>query len=1062
MKAAPSSLVLLASAGTGKTYRLSLRYLQLLQDGVAPSAILASTFTRKAAGEILGAILCRLAEACAVDEKRQDLALELGLSAGWPAEEARALLRSLLEELPKLNIRTLDSWFQTQVGAAALELGLPLGWRLAEEVDLLEISEQAVEATVIGLPTEESLGLLEAMQSGKAKRSVLGAGQEILKDAARWWLASDGADAPWESLAAITKPSAQDEEEALDLVLGMPIPENKAGKKNKNWLKAQTNLQQVLEEQDWKKAATTGLLAKVFQQENTFYKMALPRESLVPAARICARHLLWELHRSNLALRTLAGRYATHEQEAMRKAGLINYDDFPASLAACAPAERHRIEARLGQESEHLLLDEFQDTNPLQWKALEPMATQAVKQEERSLLVVGDVKQSIYGFRQGEARLLAGMSSWLDIPAETLTRNYRSRQAILDAVNQSFGHLQDAFGADSSTIRGQAVVPWANFPAHVANDQRSGAVRVWQVYGQKKDDSAAMRQATLQRVLALYAQDIKASIAVLVRGNKVIPQLIAELAAKGVPASGAGGNPLTDSRAVDTALSLFQLADHPGDTASWFHVATSALAPLLQWTFREERADCLEDARRASRQLRRRLLREGYGPFLEKLYRELKTQQSFDSFNLRRFGQLVELGLQWDARATLRPAAFAQMVRERKVADGGSRGVQIMTVHQAKGLAFDVVVIPVESAPSRINPFFAMRPEARGPITAVSRMPSQVLQQAAALLSCADFQEALAWDQAREINDMLCVMYVAMTRARRHMELLLPALAKNSADRPEKLGADEFLRSTLLTKPSPVDLPEMPEVEPQERTMRIVWQDTALHEQELEPFSPSADAAGEPPSTSGLPLLKPLFRESSGQRALPRWSPSSTQADQVTGASLLQPGDDLAMRRGTALHALFACVTWLPTVPAPDALRQALAHMQPPASAEESAQWLEEFAEQRAKPAIAAALTKGEGEATLWIERPFAVSAKDPHGQEAILQGIYDRVVLWSEQGTVARAEILDFKTGTPPADGVVPEGYCQQLQAYRTALSLQLGLAPEKIRLSLLYLDGNCQLFVD
>lgn len=1058
MSASPESLVLLASAGTGKTYRLSLRYLRLLHNGVSPAVILASTFTRKAAGEILGAILCRLAEACADADKRQHLAQELGLQEDWAQAEVEQLLRSLLAQLPQLNIRTLDSWFQNQASAASWELGLPLGWRLAEEVDHLEVARLAVEATVTNLPAQESLGLLEAMQAGKAKRSVLGSGGDILQEAAKWWGAANGQDQAWELLGEVQKPTADEEESALARIQEMPIPETKAGKPKKSWITAQQKLLHIFGEQDWKGMAKGGLLAKVFAQENTYYSDAIPREFLLPAAEICARHLLLELHQSNLALRTLAGRYASHAQAAKLAAGIIDYDDFPTSLAKADPELRERVAARVGQEEEHLLLDEFQDTNPLQWEAIAPLAEKAVQKEERSLFVVGDAKQSIYGFREGESRLLTGLAGWLGLPEESMSRNYRSHQEILDAVNLCFGNLPELFGEDAPAAWAQATESWAEFPEHTAHSKESGEVRVWQVHGERAGDAIAMRQATLERILALHQQNPTASLAVLVRSNKVIPQLIAELAAKGVKASGAGGNPLTDSRAVDIVLSLLQLADHPGDTAAWFHVATSEFATLLDLHFREDRKDQREDARRSSRTWRRRLLREGYGPFLEKLYREMKATKLFDAFNLRRFGQLVELGLQWDSRATLRPTAFAQMVRERRVADVGSSGVQIMTVHQSKGLAFDFVLLPIERTRSSRNAFIAVRPEARGAVTAVSRRPSTVVQQAAQLHRCSRFVEALQWSHARELHDMLCVLYVAMTRAKQHMEILLPCQAMNPKDPGDRVGAEEVLRHSLLRVPSPVDLPQAPEVQKEQRTLRVVWQSAPL--QAGQP-APVAQATQEEDS-EGHADQTPLFLDSKGPRIRPRWSPSSATEEHITGAKLLQQGDDLAMRRGSALHALFACVDWLPQLPTKEQLHQALAAMQPPATAEEQSNWVQEFQEMCQQANIVSALSKGDQPAELWRERPFAVAAKDSQGQNAILQGIYDRVVLWKDGEQIVSADILDYKTGPPPEDQAMPVNYRLQLEAYRTALGLQLGLGPESIRLSLLYLDGNCQLLAE
>ncbi len=1058
MSVSSESLVLLASAGTGKTYRLSLRYLRLLQSGVSPAVILASTFTRKAAGEILGAILCRLAEACANPDKRQRLAQELDLNQDWPQADVEQLLRSLLTQLPQLNIRTLDSWFQNQASAASWELGLPLGWRLAEEVDHLEIARLAVEATVTNLPTKESLGLLEAMQAGKAKRSVLGAGGDILQEAAKWWCAANGQGQAWEILAEVQKPSAEEEEGALARIQEMPIPKTKAGKPDSNWVRATEKLIGQFAARDWKAMPASGIFAKIFTQENLFNRHAIPREFLLPGAEVCARQLLWELHQSNLALRTLAERYASHAQSAKQAAGLIDYDDFPTSLAKADPELRERVAARVGQEEEHLLLDEFQDTNPLQWEAIAPLAEKAAQQKKRSLFVVGDAKQSIYGFREGESRLLTGLAGWLNLPEETMSRNYRSRQEILDAVNHCFDQLPELFGENAPAAWTQATESWAEFPEHTANSKESGEVRLWQVHGERAGDAVAMRQATLERVIALHQQNPDASLAVLVRSNKVIPQLIAELAAQGVKASGAGGNPLTDSRAVDIVLSLLQLADHPGDTAAWFHVASSELATLLDLRYREDRQDQREDARRASSTWRRRLLREGYGPFLEKLYREMKATELFDAFNLRRFGQLVELGLQWDSRATLRPAAFAQMIRERRVADVGSAGVQIMTVHQSKGLAFDFVLLPIERTRTSRNAFLAMRPEARGAVTAVSRRPNATVQQAAQLYGCPDFLHALQWDQAREIHDMLCVLYVAMTRARQHMEILLPCQTKKPKEPGEKVGAEEVLRNSILQAPSPVELPGAPEVQDEERTLRVVWQSAPLLAGQQAQDARATNAEGPEDHADQTPL----FLDSKGPRIRPRWSPSSAAEEHITGAKLLQQGDDLAMRRGSALHALFACVEWLPQLPSEEQLHQALAAMQPPPTAEERNSWVQEFTEMCQQSNIASALSKSEEHAELWRERPFAVAAKDAQGQNAILQGIYDRVVLWKDGEQIVSADILDYKTGLPPEDQQIPMNYRLQLEAYRTALGMQLGLGPESIRLSLLYLDGNCQLFAD
>lgn len=113
------STVILASAGTGKTYQLTGRFIRLLAMGVKPGAILATTFTRKAAGEILGRVLTRLASAAldAGECSKLSTAIEHPLA---PSDAAR-LLRAVVEELPRIAVLTIDAFFARLVSAYALE-----------------------------------------------------------------------------------------------------------------------------------------------------------------------------------------------------------------------------------------------------------------------------------------------------------------------------------------------------------------------------------------------------------------------------------------------------------------------------------------------------------------------------------------------------------------------------------------------------------------------------------------------------------------------------------------------------------------------------------------------------------------------------------------------------------------------------------------------------------------------------------------------------------------------------------------------------------------------------
>src|SRR5262245_45086819 len=115
------ALVIRASAGSGKTHQLTNRYLALLAAGVEPDAILATTFTRKAAGEILNRVLERLAKAAGDGATAKTLAVQIR-TPKLQRRDCVALLRLLLRNLHRVRIGTLDSFYIGLAGSFSLEL----------------------------------------------------------------------------------------------------------------------------------------------------------------------------------------------------------------------------------------------------------------------------------------------------------------------------------------------------------------------------------------------------------------------------------------------------------------------------------------------------------------------------------------------------------------------------------------------------------------------------------------------------------------------------------------------------------------------------------------------------------------------------------------------------------------------------------------------------------------------------------------------------------------------------------------------------------------------------
>ena len=177
-----------------------------------------------------------------------------------------------------------------------------------------------------------------------------------------------------------------------------------------------------------------------------------------------------------------------------------------------------------------------------------------------------------------------------------------------------------------------------------------------------EDQATATLRFAAEEVVRLHEQSPQCEIGVLVRRNEAVARLIFELRSRGIEASEEGGNPLTDSPAVQILLSLLTLADHPGDTTARFHVAHSPLAEHVGLT---EHCDS-PAAWRLAEEVRRRLMVEGYGPVLEGWAETLAA--ACDRRDVSRLAQLVEMAYGYEDRATMRADGFRHPGR---TAEGG-------------------------------------------------------------------------------------------------------------------------------------------------------------------------------------------------------------------------------------------------------------------------------------------------------------------------------------------------------------------------------------------------------
>lgn len=777
-----------ASAGTGKTYRLTARLLKILLQGAAPESILATTFTRKAAGEILDRLLLTLANAADEDndEALEQLREQVGIPT-LPRPVCLQLFDTLLRNIHRLRVCTLDSLFAQLARSFPFELGLPPAWRLTDEIEESWLRERAVDSVIGMLDQSEMSAVLSMLGKGDVKRSVA---RELLQVVDSAYAIQRQCDQTvWDQLTAPRLPESADLTRAAGM-MRLAKPRQK---------RHQTKLEyfaERLELRDFGPLVDDTLVANIAQArrqhgEVLYYRAPFPEGldepfDLVYAA---ARHrVLALLQAQNEATGTVLAAY-DHHVSAIKNAGrVLGFDDVAIRLASEFAIMDHRtISARMDGAIDHVLLDEFQDTSPAQWQVLRPIVSRVAAfdpdaeehvdnwEVQRSFFCVGDTKQAIYGWRGGVAEIFDAVADQLGQVQEVeQNTSYRSSPVVIDAVNQAFRNLAahpmaDSAGSrdptDKSMYEADAVHHFAKrFPLHLAHRKElAGHVRMVTSRRIEEGDGEARRFACFEDAAGIAAsihqRSRSTSIGVLMRTNRGVAQMIFLLERLGVEVSQEGGNPLTDSAAVELVLSALMMADHPGDRRWEFHVSGSplALVPGLN-------ADSL----------RQRVEDDGVVETIEFLAGVLAP--CCDARETLRLKQLTHLAMNYERNASPRLRDFVRMVREKRVERPQAAPVRVMTIHQSKGLEFDAVILPeIDGALTRQSGNCVADVRHLGdPPHAITRY----LNNKSWHFLPSSWQRAFGRQADGAMTEALCLLYVSMTRAKQALHLVMQPAKK--------------------------------------------------------------------------------------------------------------------------------------------------------------------------------------------------------------------------------------------------------------------------------------------
>ena len=1055
---------ILASAGSGKTYQLAMRYIKLLASGCTPDQICAMTFSRKAAGEIFEAIVDNLVGAAGRQQKAEEVAKQIGMPRLGQADFLR-LLRVLLDNLQKSHISTLDSFTVSVIRAFPLELGIGTDLELmdndgsAARLTRYRVLSRIFNHRLVGIRVQQRFH--EAFKEatfGREERDMVEPLDVFIRDYWQRFRALPHADR-WGNADLIWPGGCR-------WLMAQDAP---AG--------AAKRLTEIIESRSFPHSGIAGGLAGL-AGKLAAYEVTAPWDDSLSQSTVLGRLLeipdlaeadgariryykeftigaeecgLWATLLNHLigieirkALQETAGIGRILEQyhelyDPILRSGRMTFEDAQHLLTSsnklsCGErvsrnaANRLYVDYRLNCALDHWLLDEFQDTSDLQWEVVSNLIDELMTDDtgEKSFFYVGDVKQAIHGWRGGNARLFGEVLATYGnlITPRPLHVSYRSCQPVVDMVNRVFGDLPD-------TVSAAARDRWSGFweehecaEGHVpANGY--GALLQADATGAKGKCLPEDRYRAVGRLLNEIEPIRRGlSVAILVRGHDAAKKLADTLRrdCPGIPICHEGPAQLCDNPVVAVLLSLVRLAAHPGDTLAWQHLRMSPLGA------------CIDEEKLDPGRLAFRLLGEVQEDGFEAMIRCWGARLGLgedDDFGRKRIDDLAAAAAVFDAGESRNCSDFLHFISDHQTEEAGTaESVNIMTIHKAKGIGRDIVIVPDIERGLRGQVDFAL------PRDPVSKEGKWALKMPRKLV--VDCDETLAEVRDRRLDEAefeeICVLYVALTRAKCANYVIVG----HDSDASSNAG---ILKSRLA------DDVEHPDWLFRDGAVKCLYEvgDRDWHKA----HSLKKGAAARKPRE----LPAGFAKRESLRRHLYRREPSKHEGAKRSAAGLFGREDTDVRDFGLAIHQLFERVGWIEETDVEQVIRE----WQPTSDfgKQVTEDVVKQFRACMANETMVGALSRPAQDADLWVERRFDVVLGDE-----IVSGAFDRVILLRDAaGKPEKATIIDYKSSRVETEEEVDrraQDYVEQMTAYRQALTKILGLAPSAVSCCLLF--TRCQ----
>ena len=1098
-----------ASAGTGKTQVLTARVLRLLLSGVDPEHILCLTFTKAGAAEMANRIGARLAAWVRLPNKllKKELFALGERDDPLQLQRARQLFARVLDAPGGLRIQTIHSFAQALLGAFPAEAGIAPGFQPIEGRAEQELARSTLAELLSNAEAGGHNRLIEDVQCLSLRLGEEGATRYLMQCA-------HAADAmaqlgPAETIEASLRRLMNLPEESVEELLAAHCSEDRFD----------CDLLRALAEANRTWGAATG--AKIVDSIDRWLAMTpSERAQALPELALIVFTGSGDLRKVTAGQRKASADYDQHAEQlaqaiaellaiqrgarlaadmasglragqafaaayalAKRRTGVADFNDLIAwtrNLLA-KPGMGEWVRYKLDRRTDHILVDESQDTNAAQWQIVQALAgeyfagTGAAGERHRTIFMVGDFKQAIFRFQGTDPEEFKRARDWVrehssalrlaqqdldagDLAPEfkelSIDASFRSSQAVLDAVDATI----DEIGYPNMGLPEQP----NRHRAHFAG--RAGQVELWKPFAPPETPEDAGEEGWLDEEERLYATALArqvrrwldeapvmpstgrelapGDIMILVRSRGELASLIvARLFAERVPVAGIDRLHLHKPLAVKDLLAAVAFAVQPLDD---LNLANLLVSPLLGWN-QEQLAD-LAFGRGGSlwQALRDRAdlaeARETLASLLAMAdyvtpHRYLETILSGPIDGRRKLygrlglaardpiDELLSSALEYERSAIPSLDRFLAWFSQGEVEikrdpSAPANAVRVMTVHGAKGLEAPLVVLADATAdPDKLGGV------ARSITLPVAGQPVPVIRPRKAELA-APFDVIMERDKALDLQEHWRLLYVGMTRA---VDRLVVA-GLDKGERSENCWHSRVERALASLGAEASENDSWGTSLTYRGTVEVGRVRPKAVPLEL-PRVEVPDWARTPAPAEARPP-RPLAPSSLGEDREAALPPSDAQR--------------AAAARGTLIHAL---LERLPSVAAEQ--REAAAQ-----------RWLERAAgvsdaAQREQITSAVCGIIGDPRFSALFgpqslgEAPIAATLPDGR----VIAGTVDRLLV-----EATRVLVIDYKTGrAPTAADAIPPAHRQQMNAYCEALSV---IFPDRpVRAALLY-TATAELF--